>query len=82
MTTKYMQDCLADAQRAHVRAAMEALIAELHRYNAARNAARHAADGWDIVVEYYSDEDIALIVKSARTVSGAIRKVRAEMEAS
>ena len=67
----------ADAQRAHVRAAMESLIAEVRRYN----AARHATDGWDIVTECYSDADIAAIVQSARTVSGSLRKVRAELEA-
>jgi len=67
----------ADAQRAHVRAAMESLIAEVRRYN----EARHGTDGWDTVVECYSDADIALIIKSARTVSGAIRKVRAEIQA-
>jgi len=75
MTTKYMQDCLADAQRAHVRAAMESLVAEVLRYAAAHY------DGWDIIVESYSADDIAAIIKSARTVSGAIRKVRYESAA-
>ena len=66
----------ADAQRAHVRAALESLIAEVRRYA----EARYETDGWDTVVECYSDADIAAIIKSARTVSGAIRKVRAEIQ--
>ena len=39
--------------------------------------ANYEKDGWDIVVESYSDNDIAELVKTARTINGAIRMVRA-----
>jgi hypothetical protein len=35
-------------------------------------------EGWDIVVECYSDEDIITIIGNARTVAGAIRRVKAD----
>ena len=66
----------ADAQRAHVRAAMESLVAEVRRYA----EAHYESDGWDYVVECYEDADIAAIIKSARTLAGAIRKVRSEIK--
>ena len=37
-------------------------------------------DGWDIVVECYSSADIWEIIKTARTIKGAIRMVRAEIK--
>ena len=52
------------------------LIAAVRQY-AEKN---YESDGWDYVVECYEDADIAAIIKSARTVAGAIRKVRAEIK--
>jgi DNA-binding LytR/AlgR family response regulator len=40
----------------------------------------YETDGWDIVIECYSDDDIAAIIKTARTPAGAIRMVRAEVK--
>ena len=40
----------------------------------------YETDGWDYVVECYSDSDIAEIIKTARTAAGAIRMVRAEVK--
>lgn len=37
-------------------------------------------DGWDYVIECYSDSDIAAIIKTARTPAGAIKMVRAEIK--
>jgi hypothetical protein len=37
-------------------------------------------DGWDIVVECYSDAELADIIKRARTAAGAIRKVKAHIK--
>ena len=36
--------------------------------------------GWDYVVECYSDSEIEDIIKTARTVAGAIRMVRAHIK--
>ena len=47
------------------------------RQHAEKNYAR---DGWDYVVECYSDEEIADIIKTARTPAGAIKMVRAHIK--
>lgn len=40
-------------------------------------AIRHySEDGWDIIVECYSDNEIKNIIGKARTEQGAIKKVR------
>ena len=44
--------------------------------------ANYERDGWDIVIECYSDDDIAAIIKKARTPAGAIKMVRAEIKPS
>ena len=36
-------------------------------------------DGWDIVVECYDDKELATIIGKARTVQGAIAKVKAHV---
>ena len=38
-------------------------------------------DGWDYVVESYSDSQIADLIKTARSVAGAIKMVRADCKA-
>ena len=52
------------------------LIAAVRQY-AEKNYER---DGWDYVVECYSDEEIADIIKTARTPAGAIKMVRAQVK--
>ena len=42
--------------------------------------ANYEKQGWDIVIECYSDDDIAEIIKTARTPAGAIKMVRAEIK--
>ena len=42
--------------------------------------ANYEQDGWDYVIECYSDADIAEIIKTARTPAGAIRMVRAAIK--
>lgn len=37
-------------------------------------------EGWDYVVECYSDEEIADIIKTARTPAGAIKMMRAQVK--
>ena len=37
-------------------------------------------DGWDYVVECYSDEEIADVIKTARTPAGAIKMMRAQVK--
>jgi hypothetical protein len=37
-------------------------------------------NGWDIVVECYSDEDIFTVIGNARTISGAIKKLKDDFE--
>lgn len=39
----------------------------------------YESDGWDYVVECWSDEDLLRVVATCRTARGAIRKVRAEI---
>lgn len=40
------------------------------------HAQAHYNDGgWDVVVECWSDEDIARTIKGARTAKGAVKKV-------
>ena len=43
--------------------------------------ANYEKDGWDIVVESYSDNEIAELVKTARTIKGAIKMVRTDCKA-
>lgn len=38
--------------------------------------ANYEAGGWDVVVECWSDEDIANAIGRVTTVAGAIRKIR------
>ena len=47
------------------------------RQHAEKNYER---DGWDYVVECYSDEEIADIIKTARTPTGAIKMMRAQVK--
>ena len=42
--------------------------------------ANYEKEGWDIVVECYSDSDIAEIIKTARTPAGAIKMARAKIK--
>ena len=37
-------------------------------------------DGWDYVVECYSDAQIAEFIKTARTAAGAIKMVRSQVK--
>ena len=37
-------------------------------------------DGWDFVIECYSDADIAEIIKTARTPAGAIKMASAKIK--
>ena len=53
-----------------------ALIAAVRAY-ARRNYER---DGWDVLVECYSDDDILEIIGKARTFEGAIAKLRRELK--
>ena len=45
----------------------------------ARN--NYEQDGWDYLVECYSDKEIAELIGKARTVKGAIKKVAEVMKA-
>ena len=40
----------------------------------------YESDGWDIVVECYSDEDLFTIIGNARTIAGAIKRVKDDCE--
>ena len=42
--------------------------------------ANYEIDGWDIVVECYSDEDLFTIIGNARTIAGAIKRVKDDCE--
>jgi len=42
--------------------------------------AHYATDGWDYVVECYSDAEIADVIKTARTAAGAIKMMRAQVK--
>ena len=44
------------------------------------HAAKKYDDGWDVVIEAWSDDDIAKCFGQAVTTAGAIRKVRAVVE--
>jgi len=39
----------------------------------------YETDGWDYVVECYSDAEITDIIKTARTAAGAIKLMRAQV---
>lgn len=54
----------------------EALTAAVKAYA----IAHYETDGWDYVVECYSDADISDIIKTARTPAGAIKKMRAAIK--
>jgi hypothetical protein len=54
---------------------MESLVAAVKEF--ARN--NYTKDGWDIVVECWDDKDIVKAIAGARTVKGAIAKVRKEV---
>jgi len=41
--------------------------------------ANYDSDGWDYVVETFSDADISAVVKSARTVKAAIGMVKKDV---
>jgi DNA-binding LytR/AlgR family response regulator len=43
--------------------------------------AHYQRDGWDYVVESYSDSQIADLIKTARTAVGAIKMVRTDCKA-
>jgi hypothetical protein len=42
--------------------------------------AHYETDGWDYVVECYSDDEIAGIIKNCRTEKGAIKTMRARVK--
>ena len=42
--------------------------------------AHYETDGWDYVVECYSDAEIADVIKTARTPAGAIKMMRAHVK--
>jgi len=42
--------------------------------------AHYETDGWDYVVECYSDAEIADVIKTARTAAGAIKMMRAQVK--
>ena len=42
--------------------------------------AHYETDGWDYVVECYSDAEIADVIKTARTPAGAIKMMRAQVK--
>jgi hypothetical protein len=42
--------------------------------------ANYEIDGWDIVIECYSDTEILEIIKNCRTENGAIKMVRAHIK--
>lgn len=54
----------------------EALIAAVK----AHAIEHYEIEGWDYVVECYSDEEIAEIIKTARTPAGAIKMMRAQVK--
>jgi hypothetical protein len=53
-----------------------ALIAQIREHAVANYEA-----GWDVVVEAYTDQEIAEVIGKARTLSGAIKKFSAIVEA-
>ena len=42
--------------------------------------ANYETDGWDYVVECFSDDEIYQVIKTARTIAGAIRMVHAHVK--
>jgi len=42
--------------------------------------AHYETDGWDYVVECYSDAEIADVIKTARTAAGAVKMMRAQVK--
>jgi hypothetical protein len=56
--------------------ATEALVAAVMQH-AEKNYER---DGWDYVAECYSDEEIADVIKTARTPAGALKMMRAHVK--
>tara|TARA_R110000868_G_scaffold27515_1_gene104309 strand:+ start:394 stop:618 length:225 start_codon:yes stop_codon:yes gene_type:complete len=42
--------------------------------------ANYEKDGWDYVVECYDDAQIVEIIKTARTIKGAIKMLRAHIK--
>ena len=54
------------------------LIASLIEAVKAYAITHYEQNGWDIVVECYSNEDILAVIGNARTVAGAIRRVKAD----
>ena len=52
-------------------------LVEAVRRHAINNYER---DGWDILVECYSDGDILELIGNATTLQGAIRKVKADLK--
>ena len=59
--------------------ARNALTCELIDAVRAYSIAHYEKDGWDYVVECYSDAQIEEIIKTARTAAGAIKMMRAEV---
>ena len=55
---------------------MADFVEDVKRY-ATRNYER---SGWDILIECYTDEDIATLVEKCLTIEGAIKKCRAEVK--
>jgi DNA-binding LytR/AlgR family response regulator len=84
----YFRDLQADAKRDGVRVdradeyALWTATALSNMIDAVKAHAlkNYERDGWDIVIECYSDDDIAEIIKTARTPGGAIKMVRAEIK--
>jgi hypothetical protein len=71
---EYRSRARADRRRAagEAQARRVALVGEVKRY-----AEAHYSDGgWDVIVECWSDADIAEAIGRARTLAGAIRKLR------
>jgi hypothetical protein len=68
--------CRADEYAIWNRHATQELIDAVRAYS----IAHYEKDGWDYVVECYSDAQIADIIKTARTAAGAIKMVRAEVK--
>jgi hypothetical protein len=54
------------------------LMASLIEAVKAHAIENYEQDGWDIVAECYSDEDIISAIGNARTPAGAIRRVKAD----
>lgn len=52
---------------------MKTLVEEVRDYA----LAHYEKDGWDVLIECWSDGDIRAAIGSARTTDGAIKKARA-----